>query len=292
MINKFRGDVTLFDRGLEQITEFTDWPSFGVVPFLPDVARLPAEDSVALEQVVVQSQEGDVVAVPILSRISNFDDIDPLKLQPGVRVVFVKPGDVWPQEAKLVILPGSNSTIADLNQFKTLGWDGEILNHVKRGGHVIGICGGYQMLGNVVKDPDGIEGAERETKGLGLLDMETTLVPSKTVLNSDATDARSGEALSGYEIHMGRTTGQDCANPMVFINNKADGAVSTDGCVMGCYLHGMFATDAWRQNLLRQMGFEIASIDYKAEVEMALDALADHLEKVIDPKIFDLSHSL
>jgi len=250
LINKFRGDVSLFDRGLEQITEFTGWPSFGVIPFLPDVARLPAEDSVALEHIATQSSEGDIVAVPVLSRISNFDDIDPLKLQPGVRVVFVKPGDEWPQEAKLVVLPGSKSTIADLNQIKMLGWDREILNHVERGGHVIGICGGYQMLGNVVTDPEGVEGTEREARGLGLLEVETVLVSSKTVLNSNATDAQSGQPLDGYEIHMGRTTGADCETPMIYIDGKADGAISQDGQVRGSYLHGMFATDNWREDLL------------------------------------------
>ncbi len=288
LINKFRGDVTLFDRGLEQIKEFTGWPSFGVVPYLPDVARLPAEDSVALEQTIAQSKDGDVIAVPVLSRISNFDDLDPLKLQPGVRVVFVNPGDEWPQNAKLVILPGSKSTIADMNQIKALGWDVEILNHVARGGHVIGICGGYQMLGMVVRDPDGIEGKERAANGLGLLDVETVLVPSKTVLNSSATDAKSGQPLNGYEIHMGRTKGSDCANPMIHIDHKADGAVSSDGLVRGCYLHGMFATDQWREDLLRDMGFTISSVDYKREVETALDALADHLEPLIDPRIFEL----
>ncbi len=288
LINKFRGDVSLFDRGLEQITEFTGWPSLGVIPYLPDVTRLPAEDSVALEQTIAQSGEGDVIAIPVLSRISNFDDIDPLKLQPGVRVVFVKPEDAWPQNAKLVVLPGSKSTIADLNQIKALGWDREILNHVTRGGYVIGICGGYQMLGNVVKDPDGIEGAEREARGLGLLDVETVLVPSKTVLNSSASDVRSGLPLSGYEIHMGRTTGVNCDNPMIHINNKADGAISSDGKVRGCYLHGMFATDAWREDLLRQMGFNISAVNYKAEVEIALDALANHLEPLVDPRIFQL----
>ena len=288
LINKFRGDVSLFDRGLEQITEFTGWPSFGVIPFLPDVARLPAEDSVALEHIATQSSEGDIVAVPVLSRISNFDDIDPLKLQPGVRVVFVKPGDEWPQEAKLVVLPGSKSTIADLNQIKMLGWDREILNHVERGGHVIGICGGYQMLGNVVTDPEGVEGTEREARGLGLLEVETVLVSSKTVLNSNATDAQSGQPLDGYEIHMGRTTGADCETPMIYIDGKADGAISQDGQVRGSYLHGMFATDNWREDLLHEIGFVVSNIDYKFEVETALDALADHLQPLVDPSIFNL----
>ncbi len=289
LINKFRGDVSLFDDGLRQITDFTGWRGYGVVPWLADAAKLPAEDSVALQRSVEGQEDGPVVAVPVLDRIANFDDIDPLKFEKNLRVVFTRPGDGWPQDARLVILPGSKSTIADLNQFKALGWDRELKSHVQRGGHVLGICGGYQMLGHVVRDPDGIEGTEREATGLGLLDVETTLVPRKTVLNRQATDAASGAPLTGYEIHMGITTGPDTAKPMIRLDGQDEGAVSDDGRIRGCYLHGLFTDDGWRSDYLRSVGIETSDIEYRNEVERVLDRLADQLEAVIDPLMFELS---
>ncbi|MEM8749611.1 MAG: cobyric acid synthase [Pseudomonadota bacterium] len=292
LINKFRGDVSLFDDGLKQIERFTGWRSFGVVPWLEGVANLPAEDSVALEKSVgTASSDGDetVVAVPVLSRISNFDDLDPLKMQPSVRVVFVRPGDAWPVNAKLVVLPGSKSTIADLEQFKALKWDMELNRHVVQGGHVLGICGGYQMLGNSVSDPHGIEGSVRESKGLGLLNVDTVLVPQKTVLNRVALDAKTREALTGYEIHMGRTVGHDTSRPMLTLDGKPDGAMSQNGHVQGCYLHGIFANDGWRGRLLEKVGAPVTDFNYRASVDEALDCLADQLDEVIDPAIFDLA---
>ncbi len=289
LINKFRGDVSLFDDGLTQIMDFTGWRSYGVVPWLADAAKLPAEDSVALQRSVEGQGEGPVVVVPVLDRIANFDDIDPLKFEKNLRVIFVRPGDGWPQDARLVILPGSKSTIADLNQFKALGWDRHLKNHVQRGGHVLGICGGYQMLGRIVRDPDGIEGAQREAQGLGLLDVETTLVPRKTVLNRQAVDAQSGEPLSGYEIHMGVTTGPDTVRSMIRLDGQDEGALSDDGHIRGCYLHGLFTDDSWRSDYLRSIDVEASGIDYKNEVERVLDRLADQLETVVDPSIFDLS---
>jgi len=289
LINKFRGDVSLFDEGLEQIEKFTGWRGFGVIPYLREVAQLPAEDSLALEQANGGDENGAIVIVPVLSRIANFDDLDPLKLEPGVKLVFVSPGDAWPQNAKLVVLPGSKSTVADLIQFKGLGWDVELLNHVQRGGHVMGICGGFQMLGKIVRDPKGVEGTERESEGLGLLDVETTLVSAKTVLNQNAVDVETGMELTGYEIHMGVTTGPDCARPMVKFESKSDGAVSRSGQIRGCYLHGLFSSDKWRTHYLRKIGVEASGMNYRDKVDTALDALADHLEKVVDPAIFEIS---
>lgn len=288
LINKFRGDVSLFDDGLKQITGFTGWPGFGVVPWFQDVAKLPAEDSVALEKIVETNDGGEVVIVPVLSRIANFDDLDPLKQEPGIRLVFVRPGDSWPCDAKLVVLPGSKSTIADLEQFKTLGWDGELHRHVARGGHVLGICGGYQMLGSRVLDPDRIEGAASEATGLGLLDVETTLIPHKTVLNQKAVDARSKVPLEGYEIHMGHTTGPDTSSPMIFLDGEPDGCISRDGKIRGSYLHGLFTNDHWRAAYLREIGIKATTNDYRATVDETLNKLADHLEKVISPSIWDM----
>jgi len=288
LINKFRGDVSLFDDGLKEISKFTGWKNFGVVPWLDGAVRLPAEDSVALEKPIQSQSAGAVVVVPTLARVSNFDDLDPLKLESNVQVVFVRPGDEWPTNARLVVLPGSKSTIADLNQFKELGWDVNLLNHVEQGGHVIGICGGYQMLGKVVRDPRGIEGTQLEAQGLGLLDIETELVETKTVLNRIATDAQSGIALSGYEIHMGRTNGPECERPMILLDGRPDGAISANGQIRGCYLHGLFGGDDWRRGFLNGLGIDADELNYKAAVEAALDEIADQLETLIDPAIFRL----
>ncbi|NKB51439.1 MAG: cobyric acid synthase [Rhizobiaceae bacterium] len=288
LINKFRGDASLFEEGLAQITGFTGWTGLGVVPYIYETMKLPAEDSVALEKSAPASGDGVVVAVPTLSRIANFDDLDPIKQTPGVRLVFVRPGEAWPQDARLVVLPGSKSTIADLNQFKDLGWDVELLNHVARGGHVLGICGGYQMLGHVVRDPDAIEGTQTEARGLGLLDVETVLIPQKTVMNRSAVDAESGESLSGYEIHMGRTSGPGTDRPMIRLDGRDEGAISDDGRVRGSYLHGLFTSDGWRNAFLSGIGIENSAMNYRENVEAALDALADQLERVIDPAIWDI----
>ncbi|MDA8870740.1 cobyric acid synthase [Rhizobiaceae bacterium] len=287
LINKFRGDVSLFDEGLAQIKGFTGWPSFGVVPWLEGAHRLPPEDSVALEKAGNVANGAATVIVPVLSRIANFDDLDPLRLESNVRLVFVRPGEAWPVDARLVVLPGSKSTIADLAQFRALGWDGELARHVARGGTVVGICGGYQMLGRSIRDPDGIEGAQREANGLGLLNVETTLVPSKTVLNRRASDARSGAPLSGYEIHMGRTTGPDTGRPMVRFDGQPDGAISEDGRIRGCYLHGLFGDDGWRASELRALGIEPSGLAYLAAVQDALDDVADVLERVVDSALLD-----
>ena len=287
LINKFRGDVSLFDDGLAAVGSFTGWPSFGVVPWFADASSLPPEDSVALERMSLGAGDGAVVTVPVLSRIANFDDLQPLKMQPGVRVVFVRPGDEWPTNSRLVVLPGSKSTIADLLEFRALGWDERLRRHAGEGGHVMGVCGGYQMLGHTVRDPEGIEGRVREAPGLGLLDVETELVPAKTVRNRSATDAATGLPLAGYEIHMGRTHGPDTANPCVYIDGQPDGAVR--GRVRGSYLHGLFAADEWRAAYLRSLGIDAPAFGYEARVDAALDALADHLEGCVDPAIFQLS---
>ncbi len=281
LINKFRGDVSLFHDGLEAITRFTGWPSFGVLPHLDCVRRLPAEDSVALDR-LTNSGGGEVkIVVPVLGKIANFDDLDPLAAEAGVSVVYLKKGDPFPQDAALVILPGSKSTIADRIEFAENGWDEGLHAHVRRGGQVIGICGGYQMLGRKIADPDGVEGSVGETDGLGLLDVETVLAGRKTVRNIDPQLAENGLLLSGYEIHMGHTTGPDCARPMILTANGPDGAVSADGRVMGCYLHGMFSSDAYRRHLLGGFGVE-AGGNYRQMVEDSLDELAVAMERHLD----------
>jgi adenosylcobyric acid synthase len=282
LINKFRGDVTLFEDGIAAIDRFTGWPCFGVVPWLKAAARLPSEDSVVLERLASGEKRALKVAVPMLSRIANFDDLDPLKAEPQVEVVFVPPGQSLPSDAGLVVIPGSKSTIGDLLRFRENGWDRDLAAHRRRGGHVVGICGGFQMLGRTVRDPDGIEGSVTDTKGLGLLDVETVMEAEKTVRNVAARSAVFDLPLQGYEIHLGRTFGPDGQRPAVTIDGIADGATSADGKVFGTYLHGLFGADQFRAKFLESLGVRGAGIDYRAQVENALDEIATELEAHLD----------
>ena len=282
LINKFRGDVTLFDDGLAAITDHTGWRSFGVLPWLKDAARLPAEDSVALERMTRGGGGGVTIAVPVLDRVANFDDLDPFAGEQGVDVVFVRSGERLPAQAAAVIIPGSKSTISDLIRFRENGWDRDIAAHVERGGHVVGICGGYQMLGRVVRDPLGIEGATSEAEGLGLLDVETEMAPEKRVENVRAISPTLGVELSGYEIHLGMTAGPDCARPALVIAGRPDGAVSKDGRVLGTYLHGLFDNGAFRAAWLASLGVSSAGADHRGTVEAALDAIAIEMESHLD----------
>ena len=282
LINKFRGDISLFDDGLAAITKFTGWASFGVVPWLKAVSRLPAEDSVVLERTVRDEGKTLRIAVPMLSRIANFDDLDPLKAEPEVEVVMVPPGARLPQDAGLVILPGTKSTIADLLFLRENGWDRDLSAHVKRGGHVLGICGGYQMLGQRIRDPDGIEGQASDAEGLGLLDVETIMEPEKIVRNVEAYSVLYDVPVAGYEIHIGRTVGSDTRSPFARIDSHNDGAVSANGQVMGTYLHGVFEADRFRRHFLSSLGVEGKGGDYRASVEAALDELALELEVCLD----------
>ena len=283
LINKFRGDVSLFDEGLELIEKFTGWPSFGVLPWVDAVKRLPAEDSVALDNLDGGLPEGFRVVVPAMGKIANFDDIDPLKAEPGVSVQFIRRGDVFPENADMVVLPGSKSTIADMIEFRENGWEAPLKVFADRGGLVIGVCGGYQMLGQKISDPRGLEGDIPEIEGLGLLNVETDLLPEKTVQTFEPMSCEFGCELSGYEIHMGYTDGPDCARAMVNFDGRFDGAISRDGNVRGCYLHGLFNSDNYRKQLLKQQGFEAdENLSYATSVETALDELAEILEKHFD----------
>jgi adenosylcobyric acid synthase len=282
IINKFRGDASLFDDGISAIDRFTGWRCFGVVPWLAASRCLPAEDSVVLERAGALSGGRFKVAVPVLGRIANFDDLDPLKAEPGVEVVFVRAGDRLPADAGLVVLPGSKSTIADLAEFRANGWDDDIAAHAARGGHVVGLCGGYQMLGRTVRDPDGIEGAVREARGLGLLDVETVMAPEKTVRTTVARSVPFDTPLSGYEIHLGLTKGPDCERPAIRVGDRMDGAISSNSRIMGTYLHGLFASDPFRKAYLASLGVDGVGADYLAGVEAALDEIAEALERHLD----------
>ncbi|MFQ6018716.1 MAG: cobyric acid synthase [Kiloniellaceae bacterium] len=284
IINRFRGDVRLFDGGLETIARETGLSSFGVVPHFPAARHLPAEDAVAVESYEAPDRDRAIrVAVPVLSRIANFDDLDPLAAEPDVAVDFVHAGRALPGDADLVVLPGSKATLADLACLRDAGWDIDIAAHLRRGGHVLGLCGGYQMLGRTIRDPQGLEGAAGEAAGLGLLDIETDLSPAKRLAAAEGVDLASGEAVRGYEMHMGKSRGPGLDRPMLRLSGRPEGAVSHDRRVMGCYLHGLFAADGFRHAFLRRLKDRAASgVAYEAEVERILDRLADHLEAHLD----------
>ena len=320
IVNKFRGDVSLFDGGLAAITANTGLASFGVVPYFPAARRLPAEDALGLADqrpnglanqrpngladqrpngladqrpngladqrpngLANQRPNGLAdpirVAVPVFSRIANFDDLDPLVAEPDVVVEFVARGTALPGTADLVVLPGSKATLADLAVLRAEGWDVDIAGHLRRGGVVLGICGGYQMLGRTIRDRDGVEGGPAEAAGLGLLEIETELTPDKTLIDAGGIELASGEPVKGYEMHVGISFGPGLDRPMLRLGDRPAGAVSADGRVYGCYLHGLLAANGFRHHFLNRIRRRADSgIDYGGLVERTLDELAMHLE--------------
>ena len=295
IVNKMRGDAGLFAEGVRRIEAETGWPCLGVVPWFEDAGRLPAEDTLGLAsgRDLGPRFRGDErraradgvtisVAVLVLPRIANFDDLDPLRAEPGVSIVLVRPGEAIPGAAALVLIPGSKATIADLTYLRAQGWDIDIRAHVRRGGRVLGLCGGYQMLGRTIADPDGVEGRAGMVDGLALLDVETTLGGDKTTVAVSGRDVATGEAVSGYEIHLGRTSGPDCSRPFLDLGGRPDGARSADQLVAGTYVHGIFAADGFRRAYLAGLGAPASEVAYEAGVEATLDALAEHLERHVD----------
>ena len=283
IVNRFRGDPSLFAEGMAAIERHTGWPSLGLVPFFRGATRLPAEDAVALER-RQRPHGGEVtVAVTLLPHIANCDDLDPLKLEPRLRLVLVRSGEPIPGDADLVILPGSKATIADLLSLREEGWDVDLAAHLRRGGHVLGLCGGYQMLGRSISDPGGIEGRPQTCRGLGLLAVETVLTPDKSLRAVTGESVESGAPFSGYEMHVGITTGSDRERPVLrFSDGRADGAVSVDGRVRGVYVHGLFADPRQRQAMLGSLGASGSGLSYAADLEATLDRLAAHLSAHID----------
>jgi adenosylcobyric acid synthase len=299
IVNKFRGDPRLFDGALGLLRGITGLDCLGVVPFFAAARDLPAEDSVALDSSypppTVRGREGRGVnnpasgesrtlriVVPRLPRIANFDDLDPLAAEPCVALDLVAPGRALPL-ADLVLLPGSKATLADLAALRGEGWDIDILAHARRGGAVLGLCAGYQMLGRRIADPDGIEGPSGAAPGLGLLEVETVLAGDKILAEASGVELASGASVRGYEMHMGRTTGPGTARPMLRLGARHDGAVSADGTIAGCHLHGLFAGDAFRRAFLARLGGAgDAALDYERRVDATLDALAAHLEQHLD----------
>ena len=285
VINKFRGDASLFTSGLEIITNQTGWPGFGILPWFYDAVRLPAEDSEDLGRDVASAHSGKAlkVAVPVLPRIANFDDLDALKSESGVSLTMVRRGETIPLDSDLVILPGSKSTIGDLQAMKSEGWDVDIKAIVRRGGSVLGLCGGYQMLGKRIMDPEGVETEKGAVcEGLGLLDIETVMAGEKRTVQVSGAHVESGSPMHGYEIHVGRSDGPDRARPIFTIEGKQEGATSPDGRVMGSYIHGLFNDDQFRAAFLKSLGHAASGKSYQHGVETTLDALADHFAQHMD----------
>ena len=283
IVNKFRGDATLFASGLERVAQLTGWPALGLVPFFADARLLPAEDALALDQARPAKSLAKLrIAVPILPHIANFDDLDPLDAEPAVDLVRVRPGAALPGNADLILLPGSKATIADLKALRAAGFDIDIAAHRRRGGMVLGLCGGYQMLGRTIADPDGIEGLPGTVDGLGLIDVETTLSNEKRLEPVRGSTA-DGASFSGYEMHMGVTEGPARARPFARLaDGTAEGAVSADGQVIGTYIHGLFADDRQRAAWLARFASGAANIAYDDLVERTLDGLAGHLAAHLD----------
>lgn len=280
LVNKMRGDASLFDAGVAAIRAATGWPSLGVVPWFAEAHRLPAEDILDLSGGVARA--GTLtLAVPVLPRMANFDDLDPLAQEPGVSVVLVQAGDPVPV-CDVILIPGSKSTIADLAFVREQGWDIDILAHRRRGGRVIGLCGGYQMLGRIIADPEGLEGPPGSVPGLGLLDVVTLLAPDKTTAPFSGRDMETGLAVTGYEIHLGRTDGPDRARPWLERDGVGEGAISADGRVGGSYVHGLFSDDEFRRSFLAKIGAQTSDLEYESVVDQTLDRLADHLDEHVD----------
>jgi adenosylcobyric acid synthase len=296
IINKFRGDARLFDGGIAAIGARTGLRYFGVVPYFTAAGTLPAEDSLALaphssphpacgerEGRAKREGEGRIqIAVPLLPHIANFDDFDPLRAEPGVEVLFVPAGQPLPREAALVILPGSKATIGDLIFLRGEGWDIDLLAHYRHQRRILGLCGGYQMLGRTISDPLGMEGQARTVPGLGLLDIKTVLTASKQLRQVAGVEFATGMPVDGYEMHLGETTGAGLERPMLRFGTGTDGCTSADGVVAGCYLHGLFTSDLFRRAFLARLGAPPSDLAYEHQVETTLDALAAHLEQSLD----------
>jgi len=278
IINKFRGDPSLFDEGFKAIEAHTGWRGLGTLPWFADAHKLPAEDALDIRSGGTGAFH---IAVPQLSRMANFDDLDPLAQEPNVRVTMVPAGQPLPGDADLVLIPGSKSTIKDLGFFRAQGWEIDLKAHLRRGGKVLGICGGYQMLGRVISDPEGLEGPAGETTALGLLDVKTVMVPEKQVSEVAAVHTASNTHVSGYEIHIGSTEGADRARPLFSIAGQPEGASSVNGQVAGTYLHGLFSADKFRAAWLKAQGVQ-GGLAYGAAVEDTLDKLAAHIEAHLD----------
>jgi adenosylcobyric acid synthase len=280
IINRFRGDIALLQPGLDWLEQKTGKPVLGVLPYLHDL-HLEAEDAVPRDNIRADREKFQV-AVPVLPRISNHTDLDPLRLHPALDLHLVGTGEA-PPPADLIILPGSKNVRADLQWLRDNGWEEALRRHLRYGGKVIGICGGYQMLGEAIHDPLGLEGSPGSSEGLGWLALETTLHEEKRLTRVSGRLLLEGAAVEGYEIHMGVSRGAALQNPLVRLDGTTDGAISGDNQVLGSYLHGLFDRPEAAGALLRWAGLAGAEgLDYAALREQEIDRLADMMEAQLD----------
>jgi adenosylcobyric acid synthase len=295
VINRFRGDLALLQSGLEWLEHHTQKPVLGVLPYLHGL-HLEAEDALPRISLSGPEEERCQVVVPALPHISNHTDMDPLRLHPQVSLQFIGPAEPIPY-ADLIILPGSKNVRSDLDWLRKQGWEQAILRHLRYGGKLIGICGGYQMLGQQVDDPYGIEGPPGHLPGLALLDLETRLESHKQLRNVQGILTLNGAAVTGYEIHAGLSRGKALLRPAIHLDQQSDGAISEDNQILGTYLHGLFEHRDACQTLLHWAGLE-APIhhDYNKVRETAIERLADTIEHHLDQtklrRLFNLEHRI
>ena len=283
LVNKFRGEPALFEEGVAVIERRTGWPCFGVLPWMPAATRLPAEDEVSLSRGHSERTDCIRIAAPLLSRLANFDDADPLRFEPDVDFTFVPPGQPIPRDVDVVILFGTKSTNGDLDFLRAQGWDHDVIAHARAGGRVLGVCGGFQMLGRHIHDPAGTDGPVGSRNGLDLLELETIMAGEKTVRPARGHCTLSGAAVTGYEIHTGQSDGRALTRPMFQLETGPDGARSQDGLIEGTYLHGLFGNDAYRHAWLSRIrNTTAATLQYEAGVEAALDDVAATLADSVD----------
>ena len=313
IINKFRGDPALFGSAPAILAQHGVAPNFGLVPYFDQARQLPAEDAVSLfEQKEQDSSDKPLILVLKLPHIANFDDFDPLLAEQSIRLRFHPIDAPLPADCKLLIIPGSKATISDLEALHRQGWLHELHCFLRRGGRVLGICGGYQMLGNSVHDPEKRESETSALAGFGLLDISTTLAHDKTLRTLSAESLHFGKKaqlsvgqnsnaqdiapvhIDGYEIHIGRSQGKDCQRPFARritspdhsttdLQQNFDGAINPEGTVFGTYLHGLFSNDRFRASFLEDLNFTATQgLSYEQQIEDCLDALADHLEQHLD----------
>lgn len=287
LINRFRGDADLLTPGLDWLTRETGKPVLGVLPYLQGL-HLEAEDALPREPGVAKDSERLRVAVPVLARISNHTDLDPLRLHPQVEVRWIRPGEAI-SPVDLIILPGSKSTRGDLKRLREQGWDRDIQRHLRYGGKLIGICGGFQMLGRWVHDPTGLEGEPGSSSGLGFLDFETTLEPEKQLHRVEGRLLLDEAYVTGYEIHAGVSTGPALAQPAVRLRDgRLDGVSSDDGQLLGSYLHGLFDAAPARDALLRWAGLAVRETpDYRQLREEGINRLADAIAEHLDLRLLE-----
>ena len=282
VINRFRGDKALLDPGLDWLEQYTGKPVLGVLPYLHGM-HLEAEDAVPADGVPQNDIRDFRVIVPVLPRISNHTDFDPLRLHPRIRLEFIGPGKIIPP-ADLIILPGSKNVRADLDWLRQQGWETAIKRHLRYGGKLIGICGGFQMLGSAIHDPGGIEDNPGSTHGLALLAMETTLRPDKCLRNVQGSLALNNTPVTGYEIHAGISQFHTAYRPAIELPHGKDGAISEDGSILGTYLHGIFESAPACDELLAWAGLHGTGErpDYRDTCAASIDLLADCVEQYLD----------